>query len=178
MIYVLIFALALSVLVLVFRLVRGENVHIASYTELESRTRPVDLEAFRNLMSEEDATYLRSRLSSRQFRRIQRLRILAAADYVRRAAHNAGVVIRLGEVARRSANLEVARTAQELVNSAIRLRLYAFVIQCKLYLDLIAPGAKDSTTRFISAYQTLIAVVGNLGRLQGPAGAGRIATAL
>ncbi len=178
MIYLILVAVGTFSVALLYRLVRGQAKRISSLAELQSSTVLVDLAAFRNLTSAGEQAYLQAQLSPRDFRRIQRLRALAALDYVDRAKHNAAVLIRVGEMAQAGADPEIARAAQELVNSAIRLRLYAFIVECRLYLEAIRPGSTASAARFVNSYEDLIGRVTNLGRLQQPAYVRRIASAL
>ena len=49
----------------------------------------------------------------------------ATLEYVKRLAHNAQVLMRLGEAARNSAEPQVAQAAQALVNNGLRMRLLA-----------------------------------------------------
>src|SRR5271168_4481352 len=62
-------------------------------------TRPIDIEAFRNLTSPAEDEYLRRRLPPAQFRLVRRRRLLAMAAYVHVAASNAAVLVRVGEAA-------------------------------------------------------------------------------
>lgn len=178
MMYFAIFALGLAVILLLFRVVRGQSVAIASIGDLEGQTIPVDLAAFRNLMDPADEAYLRSRLDRGEFRRIKRMRAIAATEYVGRVAHNAAILLRLGEMARGSTDPHTVAEAQRLVNGAIRVRLYAFVLTCTLYLEVVFPVTPTSPLRFVTAYQELVNRVTNLTRLQQPAYAGRVAAVL
>src|SRR5262245_17484957 len=45
----------------------------------------IDVEAFRNLIDEDEEAYLRNHLPAREFRRVHRERMLAAVEYVRAA---------------------------------------------------------------------------------------------
>ncbi len=179
MILVLIFAgLALTALVVLHRAARGHVASVQSLEELEACALPVDLDAFRNLVDPAEEDYLRTHLSPAEFRRIQRRRLRAALTYVRRASHNAAVLVRLGEAARESSDPEVTRAGQDLVNSALRMRLYTTQVQARLFLLILVPGAPLSLTSVADRYQALRERVGRLCRLQQPAYAGRISAAL
>ena len=169
---------ALLAVVLLWHAARGESGAVNSLGEVEDRTRPVDLAAFRNLVDPSEEEYLRSNLAPSEFRQVQRERIRAALEYVERTAGNAAVLIRLGEAARRSSDAQVAATGQDLVNSALRLRLYALLAEGRLYLRLLVPGARLPAGQFVDSYQRLTETVAHLSRLQNPAQAARVSAAL
>lgn len=179
MITVLILGLfALAMMAVLLLAVRGQKVEVRNLQELEGCTRPVDLEAFRNLTDPQEEQYLRERLAPGEFRSIQRERLRAALEYVRRAAHNASVLLRVGEAARANADPEIAQAAGELVESALRLRLYALLAEGLLHARILVPGARWSPARVAADYQGLRERVARLCRLQLPAEAGRISAAL
>ncbi|MGH9557165.1 MAG: hypothetical protein ACRD2Y_15210 [Terriglobales bacterium] len=170
--------LGLAAVGLLLRSVRGQSAAIRSLEELEGQTRPVDLAAFRNLMDPDEQAYLRAHVSDADFRRLQRQRLRAARVYVRRAAHNAAVLVRLGEAARASADPEVARAAQELVNSALQLRLNALFAECQLLIRITLPVGRPRAAGLLESYEVLIERVTRLCRLQRPAYTARVAAAL
>src|SRR5207237_3936659 len=110
--------------------------------EIASRLRPVDVDAFRNLVDDAECLYLREHLPPVDFRSVHRQRMLAAAEYVWCAAQNAGILIRLAEAARQNSNPSVAQTAERLIEHAIRLRLYAFQAVPRLYVCAFLPSVR------------------------------------
>lgn len=173
MIYLLIFAIGLLLLFLL-RAVR-RHAAITDLADLERRIVLVDLAAFRNLLDPSEEEHLRSLLSPRDFRRVQRMRVSAAIEYVRGVSHNAAVLLQAGELARSSTDPQTAAAAQELVNNAIRLRMYTALVVGKLYLQLLAPSGAISAGTVVDRYEDLAAAITNLARRQRPAYAGRIA---
>jgi hypothetical protein len=171
-------AFGLAMLVVLLLAVRGQSVTACNLLELEGRTQPVDLEAFRNLTDPEEERYLKEQLAPAEFRALQRERLRAALQYVRRASRNASILLRVGESARGSADPQVARAAGELVDGAVQLRMYALLAQGLLHARILVPGARWSPTRVATDYQSLRERVGRLSRLQRPEQAGRIAAAL
>lgn len=171
---------AASLLVLAFLLwaARGRSKAIADVRDLSLQTRPVDIAAFRNLIDPAEEDFLRSHLASHVFRSVQRQRTRAAILYVKSAAHNASVLLRVGEAARRNPDPQVSLAAQQLVNTAMRLRIYALLALLKLYPATVIPGAPVSGEAVANAYQQLTSVVSQLTRLQHPARAIRITAAL
>lgn len=179
MITVLILGLfALAMMAVLLLAVRGQSATVGDLREVEACTHPVDLEAFRNLTDPEEERYLRERLAPAEFRAVQRERLRAALGYIERAAHNASILLRVGEAARANADPEIARAAADLVESALRLRLYALLAEGLLRAHILVPGARWSPARVAADYQGLRERVARLSRLQLPAQAGRISAAL
>ncbi len=169
---------ALAILLPLLRAVRGQSVAVRQVDDLSPHLRPVDVEAFRNLVDPAEEVYLRRHLPPREFRKIQRERFWAATEYVSAAAHNAAILLRLGEAARRSPDPQIAQAAQQLVDCAVRLRLYAFLVQAKLYVGILLPGSRFSPTGIADTYQQLNGLLIHLGRLQYPSRGARISAAL
>jgi hypothetical protein len=173
---VLIFAALLLLAVLAWA-AQG-RLRALSLDELGAHTQPVDLTAFRNLIDNGEEEYLRSQLAGRDFRSVQRQRMRAALDYVRRAARNAVCLMSVGEAGRRSPDPAVARAGQELVNAALRLRTYSLFAILVLYARIVAPGARGSVAALAERYQLTRDQLTNFTRVQRPAYATRVAAVL
>lgn len=179
MITIIILALfGLLLMVVLLLAVRERGVEVHTLEELEGRTQPVDLDAFRNLTDPQEEQYLREQLTPADFRAVQRERLHAALGYVRRVAHNASILLRLGSEARHNADPEVAGVAEELAESAFRLRAYALLAMGLLQARILVPGVSWSAAGVAADYQGLRDHVAHLSRLQVPAEAGRISAAL
>jgi hypothetical protein len=124
---------------------------------------PVDVEAFRNLMDPDEAAYLRDHLQPPDFRRIQRERLHAAVEYITCAAHNASVLVRLGEAARSAPDPATAAAAEKLIANAVQLRLYALQTIPRLYVAMILPGRHVAPTRVAERYELMTRQVVLLG---------------
>ncbi|HEY1525348.1 MAG TPA: hypothetical protein VGH51_03840 [Candidatus Angelobacter sp.] len=135
-IIVLVSVLALALITWMARSSRGASVDIEA---LRSQLRPMDADAFRNLVDPRERQYLHDRLPPSDFRRIHRERMLAATDYAWCAARNAGILIRLGETARNVSDPSWADAAITLQENAFRLRLQAIQTIPRLYLSIIVP---------------------------------------
>jgi hypothetical protein len=170
----LLVAAALAAMALLWRATRAHSVEIAGLDDLEGKTQPVDLAAFRNLIEPSEEAFLRENLEIADFRRVQRARMQAALQYVRRANDNAAVLLKLGELARRNPDVQVARAGTELVDNAVRLRLYALLAQLVLVARIAMPGLQWSPGRIQAAYGTAADAFGHLCRLQRPADAPRL----
>jgi hypothetical protein len=138
----------------------------------------IDIAAFRNLMSSQEEEYLRQQLPAREFRSIQRVRMQAAIAYIRGALQNAAILLRLGEAAQRSADPQLAAAGRKLVDTAIRMRLYAFFALLKLYLNLAFPGLRLSPSAVADRYEGLTEAMARFTRLQQPGLVTRISLSL
>jgi len=164
------------ILVLVAFLALGFLIRIAKGRAASSRVlenpakhiRAVDVEAFRNLVDPDEEEFLRKNLSPVEFRRIQRERLRAAAEYVSCAAQNAAILLRVADAGRRSADPATAQAAEKLVDNAIRLRLYASLAIPRLYLGMILPGAHIAPVRIAESYEQMTRLFVLLGCLQYP----------
>jgi|SRR5579863_5539984 len=130
--------------------------------------RSVDVEAFRNLIDPAEEDYLRRRLTPADFRKIQRERLRATAEYVSGAAHNAAILMSLADDARRSTDPATAGAAEKLIANAIQLRLYALQLVPRLYLEMVVPGARASSIGIAERYESITRQVVMLG-IQYPA---------
>jgi hypothetical protein len=123
----------------------------------------VDVEAFRNLMDPDEEAYLRDHLPPGDFRRIQRERLQAAVEYITCAAHNASVLVRLGEAARRDPDPATALAAEKLIANAVQLRLYALRTIPKLYVAMVLPGRRLAPMPVAESYELMTRQVVLLG---------------
>ena len=138
----LIFALiGIVALLVVIRLATRRRTMGGNLDDLTSQLRPIDVEAFRNLIDEGEENFLRERLTGREFRSVNRERMLAAVEYVWCATQNAGILIQLAEAAKQDKDQATAAAAEKLFESALRLRLYAFRVVPRLYLAIVLPWA-------------------------------------
>ncbi|HEU5335357.1 MAG TPA: hypothetical protein VFU27_05310 [Terriglobales bacterium] len=175
---VLIF-LVLAAIVLLVRAARGQSAAgVAALNDLQGRTVAIDIAAFRNLISAGEEAYLRRNLPALQFRRIQRKRMRAAAAYIRGALHNAAILLRLGEAAQRSPDPNLAIAGRKLVDTAVRLRLYAFFALLQLYLNIAFPSLRLSPAAIADRYEVLTEAMARFTRLQQPGLVTRISLTL
>lgn len=158
--------------------IRGFGVVQIESSKLADRLLTVDLEAFRNLVDPEEEQYLRERLPAAEFRYIQRQRLRAALDYIGGVSHNAGILLHFGQAARLSPDPRVAEAARQLVDDAVRLRLYALVAAAKLCARMAFPGTVLEPARIVDSYQSVSHRAALLGRLQNPANAALLSKAL
>jgi len=158
--------LACFTLVFLFKVARSRSIAARALENPGEHIRPVDLEAFRNLIDPDEELYLRARLPPSDFRTIQRERMRAAIEYINGAAQNAAILLRLAEGARHSADPATAQAAERLIDNAIRTRLYAFRAIPKLYIAMVLPGGRAGTIRVAESYEQMTRQVVLLGLQQ------------
>jgi uncharacterized protein YunC (DUF1805 family) len=164
---VLVIAAAVA-LGIILRLAVARTLQARERTLLAATIRPIDIEAFRNLIDPAEDEYLRRRLPRAQFRAVRRERLYAMAAYVHVVASNAAVLVRVGQVAVASSDPRVAGAAQRVVNDALLLRRNSTVALLRIYLALAWPNSGFATARVVDGYEQLSGAAMLLGRLQNP----------
>jgi hypothetical protein len=159
-------ALALGI---ILRLAVSQSLQAKRSIGLAVSIRPIDIEAFRNLINPAEDDYLRRRLPANRFRAVRRERLRAMAAYVHVAASNAVVLVRVGEAAVASGDARVAGAARQLVNDALVLRRNTTVALARIYLALAWPNSGFAAVRVVERYEQLSGAAMLLGRLQNPA---------
>jgi len=165
---VLVIAAALA-LVLILGITVSRALQLSSGSALARKIEPLDLEAFRNLVSPAENSYLRNRLSSGEFRAVQRERLRAAAVYIRVAARNAAVLVMIGQAALAASDSATQTAARELVDSALLLRRNATFALLRIYIALTWPTSPFAAAPILNGYEQLSGRAMLLGRLQNPA---------
>ena len=97
---------------------------------------PVDLEKVEALLDPATEWTLRRGLHPIEFRRVQRKRIHLYVELLHRMAHNAGILIQLGNREATREDQPTAELARELQQEAVRVRAYTLVAAAKLRLWL------------------------------------------
>jgi hypothetical protein len=161
-------AVGLLALFLILYLARGLRAPGGDLDKLTAQLRPIDVNAFRNLIDEREEQFLRERLPAAEFRSIHRERMLAAVDYVWCAAKNTSILIRLGEAAKQSPDPTIVAAAEKLIENALRLRLYALQMVPRLYLGMLFPSASRAPHFVAETYDTMARQAVVLGCLQYP----------
>ena len=159
----------------ILRLAVTQSLHVSrGRARLPVSIRPIDIEAFRNLINSAEDEYLRRRLPPAEFRMVRRKRLHAMAAYVHAVGNNATALVRIGEAALASGDQRVAEAAQQLVNDALLLRRNATVALARIYFALAWPYSSFAAVRVIDRYERLSGSAMLLGRLQNPAVAVRL----
>lgn len=173
---ILVIAAALG-LVFIVRITVSQRLQIAP-NSLAAQIQPIDIEAFRNLVDPAEDDYLRRRLPAAQFRAVQRERLRAAAAYIQIAGRNAAVLVRLGQSALTSADLNTAAAARQLVESALLLRRNCAFALIRIYIALAWPNGGATAEFILHGYEQLNGSAMLLGRLQNPGAPVRISATL
>lgn len=160
---------AVVALGIILRLAIARSLQARESAGLGATICPVDIEAFRNLINPAEDDYLRRRLPPAQFRLVRRERLYAMAAYVHVVANNAGVLVRVGQVAVASGDPRIAGAAQQVVNDALLLRRNTTVALLRIYLALAWPNSGFAAMRVVDRYEQLSGAAMLLGRLQNPA---------
>jgi hypothetical protein len=166
---------AVFALVLILGLTVSTRLQLSPGSRLTPTIEPIDIEAFRNLVSPAENDYLRRRLPAGEFRMVQRQRLRAAAAYIRVAARNAAVLITIGQAARSAHDPATAEAARQLVDNALQLRQYASVALLRIYIAQAWPQSGLAAAPIVHGYEQLSSRAMLLGRLQNPAIPVRIA---
>jgi len=166
LIFVVVACLSLLLIVYLFRTHANMG---GDLDELAAQLRPVDVNAFRNLIDEREEIFLRERLPSGEFRSIHRERMLAAAEYVWGAARNAGILIQLAEAGKADPNPTVAAAAENLLENALGFRLYAFQVVPRLYLSAVVPYVRHAPQAIAEQYDLMSRQMVMLQCLRAPA---------
>ena len=153
---------------IILRLAVTGSLQARGNSGLVATVRPIDVEAFRNLINPAEDDYLRRRLPPTQFRLVRRERLRAMAAYVQVAANNAAVLVRIGQAALASADPRVLGAAQQVVNEALLLRRNTTVALARIYLALAWPNSGFAAVRVVDRYEQLSGAAMLLGRLQNP----------
>jgi hypothetical protein len=157
---------ALLALFFLIRMAKGRGFSALSVADHKTQIRPVDVRAFRNLIDPAEEAYLRMNLPRSEFAAIHRERLRAAIMYIAAASHNAAILMRVGEAARRSPEPEIVQAGDKLVDSAIRLRLFAFQAKAKLYVGIMLPHVPVSALSLAESYERMTGLGFALNRLQ------------
>lgn len=156
-------------LFLILYLAMGLRPKGGNLDELTAQLRPIDVNAFRNLIDDGEEEYLRAHLPMSEFRGIHRERMMAAVEYVWCATKNTSILMSLGEAAKQSGDPKVVAAADKLLENAVRLRLYAIQSLPRLYLSMVFPNASAATQVVAETYDTMVRQAIILGCLRRPA---------
>jgi hypothetical protein len=153
-------------LFLVWRILRPGLPEIRSLDDWETKKQPVDLETFRTLLAPGEEQYLRRSLSPSAFRRFQRQRVDLALRGLEQVGENAAMLMKLGQLAKATANPTLAREAEDLIHAALRLRVSLLFVEPCLWLKWLFPGWNLSVPALEMQYEELLGYLGRLRQQQ------------
>jgi hypothetical protein len=164
-------ALALGV---ILRLAVNQSLQVKRNARATQTIRPIDLQAFQNLIDPAEDEYLRRRLPPAEFRAVRRMRLRAVSSYIHAAGHNATVLVQLGESALAAGDPRFAGAARQLVNDALTLRRNTTIASMRIYIALALPDSRFAAQKVVERYEQLSGSAMLLGRLQNPSLAVRL----
>ena len=159
----IILALALSSLVLVWTILRPGLPEIRSLDDWEAKKHAVDLEVFRMLLDPAEEEFLRTSLSPFEFRLFQRRRLGLTLRALELVGKNAAMLMKLGQLAKVSANPALVKEGGDLIHGALRLRVNLLFVQPYLCLKWVFPGGTLSVPAPEMRYDELL---GYLSRIR------------
>lgn len=159
---------AFLALLTVVLLVRSQHTRRANLDELRARLKAVDILAFRNLIDDKEEQFLRQRLLGPEFRAVHRERMLAATEYVRCAARNAGILAQLAEAAKSDPDPSVVAAALKLQETAFQVRLEAYRALPRFYVRAWLPGLGNVPQSIVETCDRLSRQAVILGCLKPP----------
>ncbi len=127
-------------LYLVWTALRPAVPQIKSLEDWEAKKHDVDPEMFRVLLDPAEEQYLRQSLPSDEFRRFQRVRMALALRCLHLVGQNAGMLMKLGHLAKTEGNPTLAREAADLIHGALRLRVNLMLAEPCIWLKWMLPG--------------------------------------
>ena len=152
----LVLAAAISALGLAWSLLRKGQLEIRDGQDWEDKKHDIDVQIFRTLLDHNEELYLRSSLSPTEFKVFYRRRIRLTLRMLRLVEENAGMLIRLGHLARLKRDEELTRQADELIADAIRFRLNLFLARPCLYAQWLLPLSASPLAAFGLQYRHLL----------------------
>ncbi|MGA8865908.1 MAG: hypothetical protein WB510_03020 [Candidatus Sulfotelmatobacter sp.] len=152
----------------IIHLAVSRGLQVSAGSDFGAQIRPIDVEAFRNLINPVEDEYLRRRLPPAQFRVVRRARLRAMAAYVRVAAGNSAVLVRIGQAAMASGDEHTLDAARQLINEALLLRRNASLALATIYFALAWPSYGFAAVRIADHYDRMGRSAMLLGRLQNP----------
>lgn len=112
----------------------------------------VDTIALRNLLSERDEEYLRTSLTSTDYRRVRKARLRAVQEYLFWIAEDCAVL--LGAI--RLHGLESPRETESMATKAITLRLSSLSFWLLLWIEYLMPGVQIRPGRVFGKYDEFV----------------------
>jgi len=123
---------------------------------------PIDLEALAALTDPEEERFLKLNLSHAEFRLAQRLRIRAIKAYVSTLSNNASVLIAAGQAARDDSNEQVTASAREIIQRAMRLKIWCLLYTLRLNAALVLPGLFSPAGAIAGPYRAVTSLATKL----------------
>ena len=170
----LVLLISIAAIAAMYVSLRGHHRELRNIQDIEGSISPVNLASFARITDPRDQDFLRSSLPSKAYRRIQRERILIAIQYVKSAARNAAILIRVGEMQSRVENPEVQARSKALIDECLRLRIICLAAIFMLYVSFLFPEQNVSVMDLIFKYEHMSDSLNLLSMLTDPLLASRV----
>lgn len=148
----LIVSIVSLVLILRYGILHGWRADKPSIKDWDVRKHQVNLEILRALLDRDDLRYVRTSLSPKEFRVLQRKRICIALRMLDLVQENSNLLVRALVLTERKCAPALGREMDEFVNSLLQLRLNLIRAKIFLYLQWVSP----SLPAFSARYQKLV----------------------
>ncbi len=135
---------------------------IKSLADWEANRREVDPEVFRVLLDPAEERYLRQSLPAREFRAFQRKRIALALRWLDLVGQNSSMLMKVGQLAKAGTDPLLAREADDLIHSALRLRVNLMLAEPCLRLKWLFPGWDLSLPAVEIPYAEVLSYLGRI----------------
>jgi len=149
---ILLSASVLLALLLGLWIVRGGSER-SSGKQSSLRFHPVDLAAFRNLLSPEEDDFLRSALKTSHYHKVRRARVRAVQQYLLWIAANCATLLALLRLRVTDPDLASAPDTEGLVHHALKLRVISLGFWMLLWIEFLLPGIEVRPAAAIRRYE-------------------------
>ncbi len=154
---ILVLAVAILCIILAWSLLRGGHTEVRSLSDWEARKYEVDIQILRNLLASDEERYLRSSLSRNQFCFFHRKRTSLALGFLKLFEANAGMLMRLGQLARMKGDRALTQRSDELIAAALQFRWNVLLLRFCLYAKWLLPSWRMAVPGFEARYRELMA---------------------
>jgi hypothetical protein len=123
---------------------------------------PIDLEAFATLTDLGEERFLEDNLSPADLRVAQRFRIRAIKAYISAFSNNASVLLSAAQAARDHSDEQVAAGGREIMQRALRLKIWCLFYTIRLNAALVFPGLFSPSNGIAAPYRAVASLATKL----------------
>jgi hypothetical protein len=113
----------------------------------------VDIAAFRNLLSQDEEDFLRSALTNGSYRKVRRVRLRAAQEYLLWISANCATLLAVLRLRASEPELDGMTDTEELVRQTLRLRLISLGFWVLLWIEFLLPGLQIRPFAAVRRYE-------------------------
>jgi hypothetical protein len=149
-------------LFLVWKVLRPSFPQVKNLEDWEAMKHEVDPDVFGLLLDPAEEQYLRRSFRPQEFRALQRRRMALALHAIRLVGDNAGMLMKLGQLAKSETNPALTKEAEDLIYGALRLRVNLLLVQPYLWLKWLFPGWTGTFPAIEMSYEELLAYLNRI----------------